>query len=113
MKKNLAALISALALTACATASAPQGYRPAGSAEAPWQILARYNEASGNTVILINGKAVLEGSFGVFSSGVEMWGGEYQGKAITASCNSNNGFWTITRSCMVFVNNERAATLTF
>lgn len=40
-------------------------------------------------------------------------GGHYDGKPISVSCSTTSGFLVVKTQCMVFVGNERAATLQF
>lgn len=110
MKKYLS-LGLLFALVACTTVAPSQGYRPAGSMAAPWQIRGELFDIT-NVKIFVNDTKVIDERVS-FISGDGEFRGRYEGKAITASCNTSTGLVTISTRCIVFVENERAATLSF
>lgn len=122
LKSAFFAAVAAALLVACSTtATAPaQGYRPAGSTGAPWLITADLNELSNTVIIKINGEKAAEGAISMLTGAGEFSGG-YQGKAVHASCSQSAGLVTYysyglipeKRQCLVFIDNERAATLQF
>jgi len=112
MKLHQIVIVGALVLSGCATQAPVQGYRPASHAGAPWQISGQYNEFSGNIVISINGQKVAEGSMSILSGTAEL-NGQYDGKQVASSCSYNTGLFVSKTQCIVFVGNERAATLQF
>lgn len=105
-------LLALLALAGCATTAPSTTYRSAGQIDA-WQIGGEYNGGSG-IIITINGKKVIEESMGLFAGvGSREFNGVFQGKPIMAECEYKRTFGAAYMQCMVFVNNERAATLRF
>ncbi len=106
-------LLSALLLSGCAATPAPvQGYRPANHSGPPWEIGGQYNEFTGKITISINGENITEGSMSIMT-GRGDFSGHYDGKPISVSCSTTSGFLAVKTQCMVFVGNERAATLQF
>ena len=104
--KNFLAALALVVLAGCVT-SPSQGYRPANYAGSPWVIDGSWNKLSGLMVIRVNGEPTLTGHY-VFSGG-EL-AGVYQGSAVASSCLIQFGGRL---TCFVFVNGERAATLSF
>ena len=112
MKLHRIVIGGMLVLAGCATQAPVQGYRPANHAGAPWQISGEYNDFSGGIIISINGQKVAEGSMSILSGTAEL-NGQYEGKPVSSSCSYNRGLFASKAQCIVFVNNERAATLQF
>ena len=108
MKNILIAAIIVL-LAACATSAPSQGYRPANYAGAPWNISGEKDQFTNAVVIKINNQIVISNTLSLLSSDGE-FSGSYDGKPVTASCMTDMNIKT---NCFVFVNGEKAATLTF
>lgn len=107
--KKVSALLLTATLAACATPSQVQGYRPANHSGAPLQISGEWNEFSNEITIFVNGQTALQGKASIWT-GEGGFTGQYQGHNISANC-----LTTMMRKkrCIVSVNNEQAATLTF
>lgn len=110
MKKTLI-LAMACVVTACTTTAPSQGYRPPGSTAAPWQIHGELFDIT-NVKIFVNGTKVIDERMS-FMSGDGEFRGRYDGKNVTASCATSSGLMTVSTRCFVFVENEKAATLSF
>lgn len=104
--------LSAVLLSACAATAPAQMYRPAGSTGAPHQIDGEYNDFNRQITIRIDGQPALSGSLSLLTSRAEL-SGQHQGRAVAASCQQITGLFQTSTQCLVFVNNERAATLQF
>jgi hypothetical protein len=98
-------------LVGCATAPS-QGYRPANYAGAPWNISGEMNQFTNGVVIKINGQTVIDKTLSLLSGDGE-FSGQYDGKAVNATCMTSMGVFANKTNCFVFVNSEKAATLTF
>jgi hypothetical protein len=107
----LAATAAAVALTACSTVAPSQGYRAAGSTAAPWQISGELFDFT-NVKIFINGTKVIDERLSLMSGEGEFHS-SYSGKQIMASCSTSAGLVSSSTKCIVFVQNEKAATLSF
>lgn len=105
--------VSALALsaTACTAVAPSQGYRSAGSTAAPWQISGELFDFT-NVKIFINGTKVIDERLSLLSGDGDFHA-SYSGKQILASCTTSTGFVATSTKCYVFVENEKAATLSF
>ena len=101
----------ALSATACTTVAPSQGYRSAGSTAAPWQISGELFDFT-NVKIFINGAKVIDERLSLLSGDGDFHA-TYSGKQILASCTTNTGFVATSTKCYVFVENEKAATLSF
>lgn len=113
MPMRTAFLISLSALlSACAATAPAQMYRPSGSTAAPHHIDGEYNDFSRQITIRIDGQPALSGTLSIFSNRAEL-SGQHKGQAVAASCQQVAGFFDYRTQCLVFVNNERAATLQF
>ncbi len=106
----------AILLTACASA-APQAYRPPAHTGSPWLIEGHLNSMSNGITVWVNKQVVLRGRLSFVQGRAEL-SGSFDNRPITASCSQNAGFfvrlgfgfpWSV--QCIVFVSNERAATL--
>ena len=111
MPKNLPMLALCAFMTACTTVAPSQGYRPPGSTAIPWQISGELFDLT-NVKIFINGTKVIDERLSLMSGEGEFQS-RYEGKAISAACNTSIGLISNVTRCMVFVDNERAATLSF
>ena len=109
--KYLSLAVIALLLAGCASAPS-QGYRPANYPGAPWSISGDMNHFTNSVVIKINDQTVIDKSLSIFGGDGE-FSGTYDGKAVSASCFTSRGFFGNKTDCIVFVNSEKAATLTF
>lgn len=98
-------------LAACSTVAPSQGYRTAGSVAAPWQISGELFDFT-NVKIFINGAKVIDERLSLLSGDGEFHS-SYNGKQIMASCSTSTGLMSSSTKCFVFVENEKAATLTF
>lgn len=105
--------IFALVTLLAGCASAPsQGYRPANYAGPQWTISGEMNQFTNGVVIRINGQTVIDRTLSLLSGDGE-FSGHYDGKAVTATCMTSMGMLATKTNCFVFVNSEKAATLTF
>lgn len=103
--------ILALSTSSCTTVAPVQGYRPPGSTAVPWQISGELFDFT-NVKIFINGAKVIDQRLSMLSGDGEFQGA-FNGKQVMASCSTSTGFVTMATKCIVFVENERAATLSF
>ncbi|SFV63943.1 hypothetical protein MNB_SUP05-5-959 [hydrothermal vent metagenome] len=89
--------------------SATQSYRPVDQKKA-WNIYGKYNGFTGNVQIFINGYKAIDEGMDFFSSHKDL-NGFYNDRKIQASCSES--IYTLSPSveCIIFVDNERAATL--
>ncbi len=98
-----------LALLSGCVSAAMQMYRPIG-VESQYRI---HGKSVGRFFkIFINDKEVITGSTRFFGGRTET-AGSYETHAVNASCAYDMGFFINTLECIVFIDNERAATLTF
>ena len=111
MQRILIVLAVSLALAAWTTTAPTQGYRPPGSTAPPWQIYGELFDFT-NVKIYIDGVKVVDERLSLLSGDGE-FRGRYGGKAISASCSTTSGLLSSSVRCIVFVDNERAATLSF
>jgi hypothetical protein len=109
--KTASTALLALAVASCSTVAPTQGYRSAGSTAAPWQISGELYDFT-NVKIFINGAKVIDDRVSLLSGDGEFQGA-YNGKQIMASCSTSSGLMNTATKCIVFVENERAATLSF
>ena len=115
--KNLLIITSlAVVMIGCAATAPTLSYRPANHSGPAWSITAKAdNGVVKDTIsILINNEVVASGSLHSLKM-QDTFTGTYQGKAVSAECEvkpSNNGL-TMGHACQVFIDNERAAQLTF
>lgn len=112
MKNFLSIAVSVALLSACVSTPNAQNYRPAGSNDAQWQFTGSFNKLSGDLKIAIDGTDVLTGTLSFIGNNGEL-SGKYQNKSVTASCGQHQTLFKVSTDCMIFVNNERAATLEF
>lgn len=98
-------------ITACTTVAPSQGHRSTGSTAAPWQISGEFFDFT-NAKIFINGAKIIDERISMFS-GVGDFHASYRGKQILANCTTSTGLVAATTKCFVFVDNEKAATLSF
>lgn len=110
-KQLFAALMVLLVTVGCASAPS-QSYRPANYSGSPWSIVGDFNSLSQKVIIKINNQMVIEGRLS-FLGGNGEFQGSYEAKPVTASCSTNTGFLGSKTSCMIFINGDRAATLSF
>ena len=103
--------VSLIGLSACSTVAPSQGYRPSGSTAAPWQISGELFDFT-NVKIFINGAKVIDERVSLLSGDGEFHS-SYNGKQISASCSTSSGIVSSSTKCFVFVENEKAATLSF
>jgi hypothetical protein len=111
MRNTLLAVALSLMLVGCASAPA-QMYRPAAHSGAPWQIEGDFNSLTNAITIRINGQEVIAGRLSILQRSAEL-SGKYDNRPITASCSQSTGLLGTRTQCIVFVANERAATLQF
>lgn len=100
-----------LSIAACSTVAPSQGYRPSGSTAAPWQISGELFDIT-NVKIFVNGSKVIDERLSLMSGDGE-FNSSYSGKHIMASCSTSTGLMSSSTKCIVFVDNEKAATLSF
>jgi hypothetical protein len=111
MNRALSFSILALFVAACSTIAPSQGYRPSGSTAAPWQISGELFDLT-NVKIFINGSKVIDQRLSLMLGDGEFQG-SYNGKQITANCATSSGLLVSATRCLVFGENEKAATLSF
>ncbi len=110
--KRAIALSVVLAIAGCAAAPS-QNYRPANYSGAPWTITGDFNRLSQHVTIKINDKTVVDDKLGFFMGKGEFQGA-YEGRKVSVSCASETSLFSNNNiNCMVHVNGEHAATLTF
>ena len=108
MSRAFALLLVTLALVGCTVTAPSQGYRPSGSTASPWQISGELFDFT-NVKIFINGAKIIDERLSLFSGDGEFQS-SYNGKRIMANCYTDG--WGAMK-CIVFVDNEKAATLSF
>jgi hypothetical protein len=108
MKNALIASMIVL-LAGCSTIAPSQTYRPANYAGSSWDISGEINDWNDMVVIKINNEIVINHALEAWTGDGE-FSGIYKGKTVTASCMTDG---TDTTHCFVFINNEKAAILTF
>lgn len=103
-------LLASLALTlvACTTASPKQFYRPAG-AEQQVEISGRFNQLSFEHEVLINGDSVIAGKL-PYNYEDASFTGVFNQQPVTSDCHWRS---KTALECLVRINDEMAATLTF
>lgn len=115
LRKNAVAVffisLFTLSIEACSTVAPSQGYRPSGSTAAPWQISGELFDIT-NVKIFVNGSKVIDERLSLMSGDGE-FNSSYNGKQIMASCSTSTGLMSSSTKCFVFVDNEKAATLSF
>lgn len=111
MLKKLLTIGLTIAVTACTTVAPSQGYRPPGSTAAPWQISGELFDFT-NIKIYINGSKIIDDRISLLSGNGDFQA-TYNGKQIMASCATSSGLMSNSTKCFVFVENEKAATLSF
>lgn len=62
-------------------------------------------------VLTVNGENVATGNFGLFGTTTDMQG-QYEGRAVDATCTYSVGFWSDKVNCITFVDGRRGPTLT-
>ena len=107
MKKIIIAALL-VTLLGCTSASPKQYYRPAG-AEQQVEVYGRFDQISFEHQVLINGNVVIDGQLS-YNYDDGHFSGEYEGMTVTSDCN-----WKLKKdlTCLVKINDEMAATLTF
>ncbi len=108
MKNVLIASLIVL-LAGCTTIAPSQTYRPANYSGTAWDISGELYDFNDMVAIKINNEVVILHELSDWTRDGE-FSGIYQGKPVTASCMTDG---TNTPHCFVFINNEKAATLTF
>lgn len=97
-----------LAMLGCTTASPKQFYRPAG-AEQQVEISGRFNQLSFEHQVLINGNAVITGKL-PYNYEDASFSGQYNQQPVSSDCHWRS---KTDLQCLVKINEEMAATLTF
>ena len=111
--KKIAMLVcfaTAIIISGCTSVAATQGYRPAGSTEVPIQISGELFDFT-NVRIYIDGTKVIDKRLSFFTGDGEFLS-TYNNMQIAASCSTASSLMSSNVKCFVFINNERAATLT-
>ena len=111
MLKSFLSIVIIISLAACTITAPSQGYLPSGSTAAPWEISGELFDFT-NVKIYVNGSKVIDERISLFSGNGE-FRGKYDTKNISASCAVSSGLFPAATRCVVFVENERAATLSF
>jgi hypothetical protein len=109
MKNVLIASIIVLLAAGCTTVAPSQTYRPANYAGAAWDISGEMDDSTDMVIIKINNEIVITHYLSTWTGDGE-FSSAYKGKPVTASCMTDG---TNTTHCFVFINGEKAATLTF
>jgi hypothetical protein len=99
-------------LVGCMSTVPSDSYRPRGSTENAWAISGQFNELTGNLIVTIDGRQVINGNVSVWDGSGELYG-RYQGRRVSVSCNYVTKVFTAYEQCMVFVDGERAASFQF
>jgi hypothetical protein len=107
--KNVLIASMIVLLAGCTTIAPSQTYRPANYAGAAWDISGEMDDSHGMVIIKINNEIVINHALAAWTGDGEFTG-YYKNKPVTASCITDG---TNTTHCFVFVNGEKAATLTF
>ncbi len=112
MKQLFFSIFVAFAVIGCSSAPI-QTFRPSGNEEL-WQIDGSYKPGlvDSEISIRINGMVVAVGKLSDFQNTVE-FSGDYKTHKINASCSRVSDWSGSKIQCIVFVDNERAATLQF
>ena len=111
MKKLLCLLLLVL-FVACAAGSPTQSYRPANYTGAAWDISGDFNGLTKRLIVKINGETAIDDRLPLLSSGGEVKG-QYKNHKVVANCFEQRSLFTQSYQCIVFVDNDRAATLQF
>lgn len=113
MKKMVLALM-VFGLGACATVAQNVSYRAANHEGAAWGISAKSENGvlKNDISILINGEVVASGSLHDLKP-KDTFNGSYKGRNVSAECEVKTMGMVVQNACSVFIDNERAATLTF
>lgn len=98
----------ALAIVGCTTASPKQFYRPAG-AEQQVEISGRFNQLSFEHQVVINGDTVIIGKL-PYNYDDASFSGQFNEQAVSSDCHWRS---KTDLECLVKINDEMAATLTF
>jgi len=98
----------ALAMVACTTASPKQFYRPAG-AEQQVEISGRFNQLSFEHQVLINGAIVISGQL-PYNYDDASFNGQFNEQPVSSDCHWRS---KTDLECLVTINQEKAATLSF
>lgn len=97
-----------IALIGCTTASPKQFYRPAG-AQQQVEISGRFNQISFEHQVIINGDTIIIGDL-PYNYDDASFSGQYNNMPVTSDCRWKR---KTDLTCLVKINNEMAATLTF
>jgi len=114
--KKITLAAAVLLVAACATTAPTLSYRPANHTGPAWSITAKAdNGVVRDTIrIMINNEVAVTGSLHSLKL-KDTFTGTYQGKTVSAECEAKPavGGLTMEHVCQVFIDNERAAQLTF
>jgi hypothetical protein len=106
--RQILPIVLLLTLAACTTASPKQFYRPSG-AEQQIEISGRFNQISFEHQVILNGETVITGDL-PYNYDDASFSGQYQGRNVTSDCHWKS---KADLQCLVKVDDEAAATLTF
>lgn len=95
-------------LAACTTASPKQFYRPVG-AEQQVEINGRFNQISFEHQVIINGETIISGDL-PYNYDDASFKGQYEDIEVTSDCHWKS---KSDLQCLIKMNGEKAATLTF
>jgi hypothetical protein len=110
--KTIFGFLAVLALAGCATTIPPSQTFKADDQQKAVRIGGEYNSFTTAVKITINGQTVIEDSMGFWRQYKE-FSGEYQGKSVLAGCDWRQSFFDSFVKCNVFIDDVRAAELTF
>jgi hypothetical protein len=111
MKNFFIGFLFVTMMVGCASNAPSQVYRGKSQKQA-WEITGNYNELSKWLDIKIEGQSVISQRLPLFSSAGTATG-TYNGRKVSADCSRVTKFLSGYTKCLVFIDNERAATLQF
>ena len=113
--KKFFCILTVFLLIGCAASSPSQSYRPPGYSGTAWDITVTFNELTKQVVIKINGEVAIDQRLPLLASSGELRG-KYKNHVVVANLSKvdTGGLFSKTYTqCLVFIDNDRATTLTF
>lgn len=113
MKKFLC-ILTMFFLIGCAAGAPSQVYRPPNYTGPAWEITGTYNKLIGQVVIKINGELAIDQRLPLLANAGELRG-KYKDHNVVANLSEvKTGFFSQPYTqCIIFIDNDRAATLSF
>ena len=96
-----------LVLIGCGSSLNITTYRPAGSTESPWRVVAAKSNSGDRVEVSINDSLVCSASIGVFGSSDEATG-EYRGHKVVCMLQKTSAFLKTGLQCIVMIDGEMA-----